>query len=61
MIDRDGTALRDESGKTRYARILEFDSREAGDEFSKHVVAAVLAHSPGESEGTDAFGLPEHG
>jgi hypothetical protein len=28
MIDRDGVALRDEDGKTKYARILEFDTRE---------------------------------
>ena len=61
MIDREGVVLRDENGKTKYARILEFDSREAGDEFSKSVVAAVLAHSPGAFEGADAFGLPEHG
>jgi hypothetical protein len=58
MIDREGMALRDEDGKTRYTRILEVDTREAGDEFSKNVVAAVLAHSPGAFESVDAFGLP---
>ena len=52
--------MRDENGKTKYARILEFDSREAGDEFSKSVVAAVLGAFPGAFEGTDAFGLPQH-
>jgi hypothetical protein len=60
MIDREGMALRGDDGKLRYAKILEFDSREAGDEFSKNVVAAVLAHSPGAFEGADAFGLPHH-
>jgi hypothetical protein len=60
MVDREGVVLRDENGKTKYARILEFDSREAGDEFSKNVVAAVLAHSPGAFESADAFGLPHH-
>jgi hypothetical protein len=28
MIDREGVVMRDEHGKTKYARILEFDSRE---------------------------------
>jgi hypothetical protein len=46
MIDRDGAVLRDEQGKTRYAPILEFTDREAGDEFSRACIAAVLAHSP---------------
>jgi hypothetical protein len=51
MIDRDGVALRDEQGKTKYARILEFDSREASDEFSRAVIAAVLAEFPSVFDG----------
>jgi hypothetical protein len=51
MIDRDGTVLRDEDGKTKYARILEFDTREAGDEFSRAVIAAVLAQFPDAFDG----------
>jgi hypothetical protein len=46
MIDRDGVALRDEDGKPKYARILEFDTREAGDEFSRACIAAVLERFP---------------
>ena len=47
QINREGVVLRDEAGKPRYARILAFESREAGDAFSRAVIAAVLAHSPG--------------
>jgi hypothetical protein len=53
MLDRDGVALRDEDGKPKYARILEFDTREAGDEFSRAVIAAVLAQFPNAFDGDD--------
>ena len=53
MIDRDGVALRDENGKTKYARILEFETREASDDFSRACIAAVLAQFPAAFDGAD--------
>jgi hypothetical protein len=41
LLDRDGTAQRDENGKIRYARFLEFISRDDQNEWSASVVEAV--------------------
>jgi hypothetical protein len=41
QVDKDGTVLRDETGKIKYARILEFTDKETGWKFSDAVVAAV--------------------
>jgi len=47
QIGRDGVALRDEqTGKLKYSRIIEFDSRQANDEFSRAAIAAVLERFP---------------
>ena len=46
MIDREGVALRGEDGKTKYARILEFETREGSDNFSAAVITAVLERFP---------------
>jgi hypothetical protein len=48
MIDRDGQVLRDrETGKVRYAPILEWADRQTADRFSGAVVEAVEARHPG--------------
>jgi hypothetical protein len=52
MLNKDGTAIKDASGKVQYAHILDFGTRERRDEFSAAVVRAVLAVSP------DAFEVP---
>jgi hypothetical protein len=45
QITKDGkTVVRD--GKTQYATILEFDSRDVRDAFSHRVIEAVLAFGP---------------
>jgi hypothetical protein len=46
MIDRDGAVLRDDQGKTKYATILQFETREASDDFSRATIAAVLERFP---------------
>ena len=51
MIDREGVALKDENGKVKYVPILQFDSREASDAFSRSCIAAVLKHSPDAFDG----------
>jgi hypothetical protein len=43
---KDGVLAKDDSGKAQYVNILEFNSREARDAFSRAVVAAVLEHIP---------------
>jgi hypothetical protein len=46
MIDRDGTVMRDATGRARYSAILEWSSKAASDRFSESVVAAVRLHAP---------------
>jgi len=41
LIGADGTGLRDDKGKQRYAPVLEWTSRDASDRFSEAVIAAV--------------------
>jgi hypothetical protein len=53
MIDRDGVAIRDDQGKTKYATILQFETREASDDFSRATIAAVLAQFPEALDGDD--------
>jgi hypothetical protein len=43
---RAGAVVTDDNGKVQYFPIIEFTSREARDEFSKGVIAAVLARLP---------------
>ena len=51
QINRDGVVLRDENGKPKYARILEFESRDASDTFSRACIAAVLERFPAAFDG----------
>jgi hypothetical protein len=46
QINRDGVVLRDENGKTKYAKILEFESRDVSDAFSRACIKAVLERFP---------------
>jgi hypothetical protein len=46
MIGRDGTAIRDASGKVKYTRLVGFTSRQLGDRFSASVIAALRARYP---------------
>jgi hypothetical protein len=46
MINRDGRAVTDESGKIQYAPLLSFESRSTADEFSKAVIDAVEQFEP---------------
>ena len=43
MIDREGVAKRNNSGKTEYALVLEFEGRAVRDAFSAAVARALLA------------------
>jgi hypothetical protein len=51
MIDREGLVLRDEQGKTKYATILQFETRQASDDFSRACIAAVLERFPAAFDG----------
>jgi hypothetical protein len=54
QISKDGAVIRDDTtGKIAYAPIIEFGSRNSRDEFSKAVIAAVLARVPGAFAETD--------
>ena len=46
QIGRDGNALKDDAGKTRYTQIVSFTRKELRDRFSEAVVAALLAIFP---------------
>ena len=46
QVNREGYTLKEPDGKVKYATILHFE-REAGDAFSRAVIAAVLAEHPG--------------
>jgi hypothetical protein len=46
MLNRDGAALRDDTGKVKYVGILDFDGRDTRDRFSAAVIAAVLDAEP---------------
>jgi hypothetical protein len=43
---RDGALVADDAGKLQYVAILEFESREARDAFSRAVIAAVRRIAP---------------
>ena len=43
---KDGTLVKDVTGKVQYVHILDFDSREVRDAFSRAVVQAVLERAP---------------
>jgi hypothetical protein len=45
MVNQDGTALRDETGRIKYTPVLEFDGRAVRDAFSAAAIAAVLHHA----------------
>jgi hypothetical protein len=51
LIGTDGIGLRDEKGRQRYARMLEWTNRQASDRFSEAVVSAVR-----QEHGADALG-----
>ena len=46
MIGRDGVAIKDAAGKTRYSPLIEFASREARERFSTAVIEAMRAAHP---------------
>ena len=46
QINRDGAIIKDDSGKTRYAPIIEFKSKETRQRFSDGVVEALRASHP---------------
>jgi hypothetical protein len=46
MIDREGTALKDDKGKLRYSPIIEFASREIRDRWSAAVIEAMRSAHP---------------
>lgn len=46
---RDAALVKNEAGKIQYWPVLEFESREVSDAFSRAVVAAVLAHAGAEA------------
>lgn len=46
VLDRDGMAMRDVSGKIRYVPVVSFARRELRDRFSAEVVAALRAAHP---------------
>ena len=46
MLSPQGAAMRDGSGKIRYAHIITFASRETRDRFSENVVAALKVTHP---------------
>ncbi len=46
MLDKAGVALKDDSGKTKYAPVIEFTDRETRDRFSNAVLAALIEFAP---------------
>jgi hypothetical protein len=48
QLDNDGNAIREDSGKIRYAKIMEFNNKEVGWKFSDQVVAAVARKAAGQ-------------
>lgn len=48
MLDRDGSVLRDDAGKVRYAPIISFASKEIRDRFSAAIIDAMTIAHPGE-------------
>lgn len=50
-ITREGHVIRGKDDKIEYAPVMAFDSREAGDQFSKAVIAAVLEQHPNVFDG----------
>lgn len=50
MIDRDGNAMRDDTGKIRYVPLLEWATKESGNRFSEAVIAAVEEQYPGATQ-----------
>jgi hypothetical protein len=46
MLSREGTVLRDEAGKVRYAPIVSFDSKQTRDRLSQGVVNALRQAHP---------------
>ena len=51
QINREGEVIRDSDGKTKYARILEWSTRQSSDNFSEAVIAAVEEKEPGATQG----------
>lgn len=47
QINKEGVALRDDKGKTKYSPVLEWLDKESADAFSEGVIAAVEAAHPG--------------
>jgi hypothetical protein len=46
MLSKDGTALRDESGRIRYSPIVSFRTKEARDRFNRAVLDALRRAHP---------------
>ena len=47
QIGRDGTVMKDQTGKIKYTPIIEFTSKEVRDRWSAQVIEALRAQHPG--------------
>jgi hypothetical protein len=56
QVNREGYVLRGENNKIKYAPVMAFDSREAGDQFSRLAIAAVLERFPRVFDDDDGAG-----
>jgi hypothetical protein len=54
MLSKDGTVLRDDAGKVRYAPIISFDTKQTRDRLSQAVVEALRMAQPQLFAGTVA-------
>jgi|SRR6516225_7211127 len=43
---RDGALVKDDAGRVQYVHIMDFDSRDVCDAFSRAVIAAVIRFAP---------------
>jgi len=43
---RDGALVKDDAGRVQYVHIMDFDSRDVRDAFSRAVIAAVIRFAP---------------
>ena len=50
VLNQDGSPKRDDRGKTAYASLLEWKTRESGDRFSVSVIAAIEEKHPGATD-----------
>lgn len=51
QVSKDGIAIKDERGKIKYFRIIEWMDKETADRFSEGVIQAIEAKHPGDTSG----------